>query len=275
MGYGTTPFIDLMTTNLARYKDELARLIKLGDEMRLGLIADIRIATGKLTKEQEETFKKAQGSFERNYQRWFTEASAVVKQLIPDRLKEFDEYYRTDPKRKTVNILTYRIQDWLNGARATTSYTGEKHFDDESSVIVRFQSQRQILAAAAARFDSALLDIRQVVQADLFDSELEMSRELLTKGFLRPAGVIAGVVVERHLGEVCANHAVRVKKDPTIGDLNDVLKANGTIDVPVWRSIQRLGDLRNIAAHNKSREPTYEEMQELIDGAERVTKTLF
>jgi len=42
--------------------------------------------------------------FNANYQRWFTEVSAVVKQLIHTRLKEFDEYYRTDSKRKNTEL---------------------------------------------------------------------------------------------------------------------------------------------------------------------------
>lgn len=266
-----------MASNLTRYKAELDRLIELGERMELGLLSGVSLKGSKATKEQKEELKKHKGSFERNYQRWFTEASAVVRQLIPDRLKEFDEYYRAEPKRKSVNVLTYSIQDWVNGARASTNdYTGEKYFNDEGVVAARFQSQRQILAAAAARFESSLLDIRQVVQADLFDGELEMARELLKKGFVRPAGVLAGVVVERHLAEVCRAHGVSPKKkEPTIGDLNDALKLNNTVDVPLWRSIQRLADLRNVAAHNKSREPTEDEMQELIAGAEKLTKSLF
>lgn len=266
-----------MASNLARYKDEMERLIGLGSGMELGLQAELGIGDLKLSKEQKEVLKKLKVNFASNYQRWFTEASAVVKQLIPDRFKEFEEYYRADAKRKAVNVTTYSIQDWLTGSRATTDeYSGKKACNDDGIVAMRFQAQRQILAAAAARFESSLLDIRQVLQADLFDDELEMARELLKKGFLRPAGVIAGVVLERHLADICTAHQLVVtKKDPTIGDLNDALKTNATIEVPLWRSIQRLGDLRNLAAHNKSREPTPEEMSESVDGTDRIVKTLF
>lgn len=266
-----------MAGNLARYKDELERLISLGAGMELGLHTELGIGDLKLNKEQKENLKKLTMKFASSYQRWFTEASAVVKQLIPDRYKEFEEYYRADPKRKSVNVTNYSIQDWLTGSRAATNeYSSQKAFNDEAVVVMRFQAQRQILAAAAARFESSLLDIRQVLQADLFDSEVEMARELLKKGFLRPAGVIAGVVLERHLADICAAHQLVIKKkDPTIGDLNDALKANATIEVPMWRTIQRLGDLRNLAAHNKSREPMPEEMRELVDGTDRIAKTVF
>lgn len=47
------------------------------------------------------------------------------------------------------------------------------------------------------------------------------------------------------------------------------------LDVPAWRNIQRLGDLRNLCDHNKHRDPSDEEVAELLDGVERLTKTLF
>lgn len=111
---------------------------------------------------------------------------------------------------------------------------------------------------------------------DLLDSELEAAGELLKHGFYRAAGAIAGVVLEKHLGQIAQNHKVTVKKkDPTIGELNDLLRAENVIEIPVWRQIQRLGDLRNLCDHNKGREPTNEEVQELISGVEKATKTLF
>ena len=56
---------------------------------------------------------------------------------------------------------------------------------------------------------------------------------------------------------------------------NDALKEGGVIDIPQWRFIQRLGDLRNLCDHNKDREPTKDEVAELIDGVDKLTKTVF
>jgi hypothetical protein len=264
-----------MSNTLDRFKAELDALAKLATRMEHALLHQSPEHSKSLTKEEKAEVAKFPRLFESSYQRWFTEASAVVRQLVPERSSEFQSYYLTDPKRKHINIQTFSIQDWLVGARSATDFAGQKNFDDHAAVVMRFHTQHQILAAASARFESSLLDIRQVLQADLFDSELDMARELLKKGFLRPAGVIAGVVLERHLSEVCRTHgALPKKKDPGIGDLNDALKANGTIEVPLWRTIQRLGDLRNLAAHNKEREPSRAEMFELIDGADRLLKTV-
>jgi hypothetical protein len=84
-----------------------------------------------------------------------------------------------------------------------------------------------------ARFESSLFEIRQLVQADLFDSELEAAEELAKNKFTRAAGAVAGVVLERHLTEACGNHAINIaKKAPGISDLNDALKDAAVIDVP-------------------------------------------
>ena len=179
----------------------------------------------KLTKD-ESTLKDEQPAFETGYQRWFTEARQVVAQLIPHRLDDFERLYRTDPKRKTVQLTNFSIHDWLIGMRASKNpYTGETPFDDLAAVIMRFKAQIDILDSATARFESSLLEIRHLLRADLLDDELAEARDLLRNGYSRAAGAVAGVVLEAHLAQVAASHAITLrKKDPTIGDWNDALR---------------------------------------------------
>ena len=113
------------------------------------------------------------------------------------------------------------------------------------------------------------------MQADLFDSEIDAARELLKNKFLRAAGAIAGVVLEKHLHQVCDDHGVKItKKNPSISDLNELLKANAIIDIPQWRHIALLGDIRNLCDHNKQKEPTAQQINDLIDGTDKVLKTI-
>ena len=132
-----------------------------------------------------------------------------------------------------------------------------------------------ILDAARRKLDSALYDIRHMVQADLFDSELDAAKELVKHGHLRAAGAVSGVVLEEHLQEVCNSHSIPFrKKSPTIADYNNALKDKGIIDVSKWRHNQWLGDIRNKCAHSKENEPTTEDVKKLIDGVSEVIKTL-
>ena len=260
-----------MKTSLSRYQDDLDRLIKLSEPMYndLALVASKKKA------------KKGEGEpgllFLSSYQRWYSEAHEVIRQILPSRLSEFETLYQGNEKRKTINAQTYTIRDWLLGIRAGVDLLyGRKYYDDASIIFMQFQMQRGILNSAKLRFESSLLDIRQILRADLFDSEVELARELLKNGFLRAAGAMAGVVAEKHLEQVCENHNVSVKqKNPTISTYNDALKNEGVIDVPEWRFIQRLGDLRNLCDHNRDREPTKDDVVELIDGVEKLMKTVF
>jgi hypothetical protein len=115
-----------------------------------------------------------------------------------------------------------------------------------------------------------------MVQADLFDSELDAARELHKYRFVRAAGALAGVVLERHLKQICANHSIKVaKKAPTIADLNNALKDADVIEIPQWRFIQHLADIRNLCDHSKEKEPTVEQVDDLIGGVMKVIKMLF
>jgi len=53
------------------------------------------------------------------------------------------------------------------------------------------------------------------------------------------------------------------------------LKAAGVYDIPTWRKIQHLAELRNLCDHKKSREPTESEINELLAGVAAISKTVF
>lgn len=145
---------------------------------------------------------------------------------------------------------------------------------DISSAIPRFEQQLNILKSTQNRFSSSLFDIKTLVMADVFDSEIDSARTLLHHKYYRAAGAIAGVVLEKHLSSVSISHTAPLKKKTTtISDLNDHLKDRGIIDVPQWRFIQHLGDIRNLCSHNKQ-EPTKDQVQDLLDGVAKIIKTV-
>ena len=131
------------------------------------------------------------------------------------------------------------------------------------AAIPSFQQQLSIVRSTKDRFRSSLFDIHQLAQADLFDSELDAARELAKNKFARAAGAVAGVVLERHLKEICANHGVTIRRNnPQISHLNDALKDANIIETPDWRSIQHLGDLRNLCCHDRESEPSADQVSD-------------
>ncbi len=178
-------------------------------------------------------------------------------------------------RRERISPPRDRIEDYLQGLQITRGWEKEKVVGPDAA-IPQFSQQFAILKSVKARFESSLFDIHQLVQADLFDSELEAANELAKHKFTRAAGAMAGVVLERHLSQVCNNHNITVaKKAPTISTLNDALKDASVIDVPQWRFVQHLADIRNLCDHDKKQEPTLEQVTDLIAGVIKITKTIF
>ena len=239
-------------------KEEIDKLIKSGEKIHNALLP----VTG------EEIKCKDLSYFLVNYEPWYTKAYAVVKQLSPDRLTDFTMLY-SNPRRKELSAGTYCISDALR------TITHRDDFYGPWTAALCFLRQEMIVRACLETFDSKIYNMHTILQADIFDSEIESAKHLFKKGFLRAAGAICGVLIEKHFSGVCKNRGIEIKKkNPVISDYNDALKDN-VYDTIEWRRIQRLGDLRNLCDHNKDREPTKEEVEELIAGTERVLKTIF
>lgn len=269
-----------METNLDTYKKDLAKLIDIGGELFNALQFECypekfkKAAKEKLKDKSDEYLKKLP-SFKSKYQLWYSEAIAIIKLLLPDRLLDFIKYYEKPKTRKEIKYGNYVIEDYLQNLSITRGHQ-QDIIVGPSAAIPQFEQQLNILKSVERRFESTLFDIKQLVQADLFDSELGAAKELLKNKFNRAAGAISGVVLEKHLQQVSLNHNLTVgKKDPSINDFNELLKKHEIIDIPQWRFIQHLGDIRNLCDHNKSKEPTTDEVNDLINGVDKITKTIF
>ena len=225
-------------------------------------------------KEMHEEIRKLSLDFPNRYENWYSKASHVIGQILPDRLSDFRiQYERPRAARKEITYSNYVIQDALRGI--TLSRYGDT-IVSPASAVSNINTQVAILRSCLDKFESRLFELRALVQADLFDSEIEAAKVLCKNGFLRAAGAMAGVVLEAHLADVASNHSVKTrKKHPTISTWNDALKEEGVLPVDKWRFIQRLGDLRNLCDHKKERDPTEEDIQELLDGVDKVIKIVF
>ena len=258
-----------METNIKKFKVELEKLIQDGQLLLYSMALDL----GVVDESTEKELKKMKlPSFKDEYEKWYSISIQVIKQVLPDRLDDFKRQYR-DEKRKNTDFLTYGVADYMIGLQTSRGF---EVLTDGKAAVPKFKQQLNILKSAQTRLESSLYDMTEMLQADLFDDELESAKELNNKGFVRGAGAIAGVVIEKHLGHVCSKHGLKTrKKHPTINDFNQMLKDGDIIDTPTWRFVQHLGDLRNLCDHNKDREPGKDDVEELIAGVLKISKTLF
>ncbi len=271
-----------MSERIKKFSDDLDRLIDEGGNLYNAMQYDCHET--EIKKQLMKRYEWGEGrvadfienlpDFRSDYQKWYSESLAVIKQVLPDRLKDFVSHYEYPRVRKDITFQNYMVRDYLQGLQITRS--GHEVITDGSAAIPEFWQQLNIVKAARDTLASTLMDLKAVLQADLFDTEIETAGALAKGGYLRAAGAICGVVIEKHLLHVCGVHKVTVrKKHPGISDLNQLLRDADVITVPQWRFIQHLADIRNICDHAKGREPIKDEIDDLMEGSEKVLKTVF
>ena len=87
--------------------------------------------------------------------------------------------------------------------------------------------------------------------------------------------------MEKHLAQVCKNHALKFPQRPTIKDFNKILKENNVIEDHESRFIEYLRPMRNYCVHHHSAEKDRKEKEalekcapDLVEGVKKLVKTL-
>ena len=107
--------------NLDRYKKDLQSLIATGQQLHNAIQAECdpdrfkSAATKQLGASKAAKFLATLPPFSPTYQRWYSEAMVLIKQLLPDRLPDFIQHYNTPKARKAVTAESYRIEDYFQG----------------------------------------------------------------------------------------------------------------------------------------------------------------
>jgi hypothetical protein len=266
-----------MSTIKEKYENDYKKLIDLGGDLKNAIQyecfpEEFKKQINEVLKEKATTFIKEIPSFKTKYQTWYSESKTLIKQILPDRLEDFIRYYEKLKTRKEITYENYTIEDYLVGLTVKRGY--EKILGPEAA-IPKFDQQMAILKSIENRFLSSLYDIKIMVQADLFDSELDEASELVKYKYFRSASALAGVVLEKHLKETCEKKGIKIaKKNPTINDYNEALKEKDFIDTANWRFIQHLADIRNLCDHSKNEEPKNDQIRDMIDGVKKIIKTV-
>jgi len=256
------------STQKSKYEKDLDRLIELGINLQSWYDTTFDDSSSKDKKKESWT------NFFTKYQGWYSESIYLIKLCLPERLDDFKKSYEKEVKRKDIKYENYVIEDAL--AALTVTAPSGRTIRSPKDAYIKFQMQLSILIAVEKTFKSTLFSLKTMLQADLFDDDILAARNLNRNGFIRAAGAMCGVVIEKHLSEICESHELKINKtSPTINDFNDLLKSNNIYQISSFRKIQYLADIRNKCDHNKKEEPTKEEVNELIEGTSWLIKNVF
>lgn len=135
------------------------------------------------------------------------------------------------------------------------------------SAFDRFKRMKAVFLAVKEDFEGGyLVSYRSLVQAEVFTSELDQAREQLSSGYKTPAAVIAGIVLETKLRDMCTALGISLGKlDKMNADLAKAQAYNSTQQ----KRITAIAGVRNSAAHGKPEEFTPADVQGMIDDVER------
>lgn len=179
----------------------------------------------------------------------------------------------------STDVNDEKLLSWKVKARNLLSKTcGEnsQHFQEFEKIeeypmysgnFNKFKSFEAVFLAAKEDFEGGYLSsIKTLVQAEVFDSELEQAKELLGAGYFSAAAVIAGVVLETALRELCDRENIPHGK---LDKMNADLAKAGKYNKLMQKRITALADIRNSAAHGKNDEFTEQNVVDMINEVEQ------
>ena len=121
---------------------------------------------------------------------------------------------------------------------------------------------KAVFLAAKEDYEGGYLNsMRNLVQAEVFDNELEQASELHDAGYKLPAAVVAGVVLETTLRRMCTDRSIPIGK---LDKMNADLAKTGAYNSLVQKQITALAGIRNSAAHGHPEEFTDSDVANMV-----------
>ena len=146
---------------------------------------------------------------------------------------------------------TIKARNLLSKACGKNSehYRDSERYERPSGITTNYAMMnrlRAVFLAAKEDYEGGYLNsIRNLVQAEVFDSELEQASELHGAGYILPAAVVAGVVLETTLRQMCTDMSIPIGK---LDKMNADLAKAGAYNSLVQKQITALAGIRNSAA---------------------------
>lgn len=126
---------------------------------------------------------------------------------------------------------------------------------------------RAVFLAAKDDFEGGYLNtVRNLIHAEIFENELDQAAELLSAGYLSAAAVVAGVVLETHIRNLCTDNGLSHAK---LDKMNADLAKAGVYSSIQQKRITAMAGIRNAAAHGAPVKLVAGDIRGMIDDVER------
>jgi hypothetical protein len=210
--------------------------------------------------------------------RRFEELTDQASKLEASKRIEYDDFTNQNEERIDSNALL----NWKAKAKnllASACGEGSQHFklfeksetSPFSSGLDNLKRMKAVFEAAREDFEGGYLtSVHNLVRAEVFGSELDQASELLKSNYSVAAAVIAGVVLETTIRELCTRNQIRHAKLDTMNA--DLTKA-GVYNGIVQKRITYLAAVRNSAAHGNDAEFKTYDVKSMIEEVEQFLAT--
>jgi hypothetical protein len=205
----------------------------------------------------------------------FADLTAEAEKLLASKKTVYNSYDNRNEECIDADSLT----NWKVKAKHLTGVTcGEEseHFNafvqaeagsPYSTNVVRLRRMMAVFAAAREDFDGGYVSsVRSLVQAEVFATELEQATELLQNKYKVAAAVIAGIVLETALRELCDRNQISHGK---LNRMNEDLAKMGVYNPLTQKRITALAQIRNDAAHGNAEQFKETDVEQMIADVER------
>jgi hypothetical protein len=208
------------------------------------------------------------------FKKRFDELLAQAKQVEDSREMRHGEIFSRDEYIDNDLLLNWKVKvkDLLSKVCGKESQYFRQFEQDKEGMTYTtnysiFKSLKAIFLAAKEEFEGGYLSsTRTLIQAEVFDSELEQAEELLNSGYSTAAAVIAGVVLETALRELCDKENISHGK---LDKMNADLTKASVYNKLTQKQITALADVRNSAAHGKPNGFTEQDVANMIGEVKR------
>ena len=211
---------------------------------------------------------------ERAYHSWYDRAYEWVRKLSPRSLKEFEEHYTGDKHAQQTKGLNYMTAGTTHYIQQRAIILNGHRIDFYDNFNIGMNEQKFILIRIYDNFNDRIFNLENDIHNSVYESELDIAKDIQEQGYLKIAGAVAGVIIEAHLKTLVAKKDLPIKteknKSPTMDDYNTALKKDKTYGTATWRLIQRCGDIRNDCTHSNEDKPTKKETDDIIRAAEQI-----